>query len=444
MAMADSATARRRAIALACYRAALTAADPRAAVRAHLRREGNTLLAGTVPYDLTRIRRVIIAGAGKAGVPMVAEMEQILGDDLAGGLVIVKEGHGGKLHRVEVREAAHPVPDAAGVAATAELLALVGSAGPDDLILCPLSGGGSALLVAPAAPLTLGDKRTLTDCLLRAGCTINEINAVRRHCSAVKGGQLARTANGAAVIALLLSDVIGDPTDVIASGPTVPDSSTFSEAMGVIDRYDLRACIPARILERLAAGVRGEVAETPKAGDPCFARSQALVIAGLTQACRAAQQTAEQHGYTTVLLSTALQGEARHVARLLVTEARSQAPQRPRPFCLIAGGETTVTVRGDGTGGRNQELALAAALLLQGQADITVAALATDGGDGPTDAAGAIVDGSTVRRAVERGWEAAAALARNDAYPLLNAAGALIRTGPSGTNVNDLMLVLVS
>jgi glycerate 2-kinase len=434
----------RRAAALVCYRAALEAAEPRAAVRAHLRRDGDMLLADGVGYDLSRIRRVLIAGAGKAGTPMAAELDRLLGDRLDGGLVIVKDGHGGPLRRVQVREAAHPVPNAAGVAATEELLALVASAGPDDLVLCPISGGGSALLVAPAPPLTLADKQALTACLLRAGCTINEINAVRKHCSAVKGGQLARAANGAAIIALLLSDVIGDPIDVIASGPTVPDRSTFADALAVIDRHELRACVPATILERLLAGVRGEVPETPKPGDRCFARSQALVIGSLEQACRAAKQAAERQGFASTLFSATLQGEARDVAQLLLTEARAQAQQRSRPFCLIAGGETTVTVRGDGKGGRNQELALAAALLLDGQSDVTDAALATDGGDGPTDAAGAIVDGDTASRAARIDWDAAAALARNDSYPLLDAAGALLRTGPSGTNVNDLMLVLIS
>jgi hydroxypyruvate reductase len=437
-------TQERRDVALRCYRAAVAAADPAAAVRVHLQREGEMLLAGDTRYDLAHFRRVLVVGAGKAGVPMATELERILGDRLDAGLVIVKEGHGGPLRHVQVREAAHPVPDAAGVAATRDLLALVATAGPEDLLICLLSGGGSALLVAPAAPLTLVDKQALTSALLRAGCTINEINAVRKHCSAVKGGQLARAANGATFITLLLSDVIGDAVDVIASGPTVPDASTFAEALAVIERYGLSEQIPPPVLERLRAGRRGEIGETPKAGDPCFARARAHVIAGLEQACLAAQRAAEQEGYVTLRYSTTMQGEARDVAALLLAEARRAAQRYSRPFCLLAGGETTVTVRGDGTGGRNQELALAAALLLEGQADISLAALATDGGDGPTDAAGAIVDGDTVRRAAAQGLQARAALERNDAYPLLDAAGALIRTGPSGTNVNDLFLVLVS
>ncbi|HEV7215129.1 MAG TPA: DUF4147 domain-containing protein [Chloroflexota bacterium] len=435
---------RPREVALACYRAALAAAEPRAAVREHLRREGDMLVADDQRYDLARFRRVLVAGAGKAGVPMAAELERILADRLAAGLVVVKDGHGGTLQRVQVREAAHPVPNAAGVAATQELLALVASAGPDDLVLCPLSGGGSALLVAPPPPLTLADTQQLTDLLLRAGCTIDEMNAVRKHCSSVKGGQLARAANGAAIIALLLSDVIGDAVDVIASGPTVPDSSTFGDALAVIDSHDLRQRIPASVLQRLEAGRNGLLPETPKPGDPCFVRSQALIVAGLEQACRAAQEEAERQGGSTLLYSTALQGEARDVARLLLQEADAAAAGRPRPFCLLAGGETTVTMRGQGMGGRNQELALAAALLLEGRPGISLAALATDGGDGPTDAAGAIVDAGTVAVAAANGRHAAAALADNDAYPALDAAGALVRTGPSGTNVNDLFLVLIT
>lgn len=434
----------RREVALACYRAALAAAEPGAAVRAHLRREGDVLLAGGARYDLVAFRRVLLAGAGKAGLPMAVELERILGDRLDAGLLIVKEGHGGPLQRVQLREAAHPVPNAAGVAATQELLTLVASAGPDDLVLCPISGGGSALLVAPAPPLTLDDKRALTDVMLRAGCTINEMNAVRKHCSAVKGGQMARAANGAAIIALLLSDVIGDPVDVIASGPTVPDTSTYAEALAIIDHYGLRTRLPPRVLQRLVAGRQGQIPETPKPADPCFARSQALVIAGLAQACQAAQQEAGRRGCSTLLFSTTLQGEARDVARLLLEAARAEVERRSRPFCLLAGGETTVTMRGNGKGGRNQELALAAALLLRGQPGITVAALATDGGDGPTDAAGAVVDGDTVRRAADRGQDAVAALAANNAYPLLDAASALVRTGPSGTNVNDLLMVLIA
>ncbi|HEY8742125.1 MAG TPA: DUF4147 domain-containing protein, partial [Chloroflexota bacterium] len=424
----------RRDVALCCYRAAVAAADPAQAVRAHMQRESQSLLVGDSRYDLAQFRRVLVVGAGKAGVPMAAELERILGNRLDSGLVIVKEGHGGTLQRVQMREAAHPVPDAAGVEATQALLALVASAGPEDLLICLLSGGGSALLVAPAAPLTLADKQALTGVLLRAGCTINEINAVRKHCSAVKGGQLARAANGATIITLLLSDVIGDAVDVIASGPTVPDDSTFADALAVIEQYGLWDQIPKAVLERLSAGRDGKIPETPKAGDPCFARARSHVIAGLEQACLAAQRAAEQEGYVTLLHSTTVQGEARDVAALLVAETRRAAQRHSRPFCLLAGGETTVTMLGDGTGGRNQELALAAALLLEGNADISLAALATDGGDGPTDAAGAVVDGDTVRRAAALGLDARAALERNDAYPLLDATGALIRTGPSGTN----------
>lgn len=425
------------------FAAALAAAEPAAAVRAHLRRDGERLLAGDAIYDLSRFQRVLIAGAGKAGAAMSAAVVELLGDRIADGVVVVKEGHAAPVPGVRVYEAGHPTPDAAGVAATRELLALVATAGPDDLILCPISGGGSALLVAPAPPLALADKRALTDVLLRAGCTINEINAVRKHCSAVKGGQLARAANGAALLTVLLSDVVGNPLDVIASGPTVPDPTTYADALAVLDRYDLRARVPLAVRERLEAGLAGAIPETPKPGDPCFLRAQALLVGSVELACAAAAREAAALGYAPVLLTAQLQGEAREVAATLVLQARAALAERAAgPVAFLAGGETTVTVRGDGKGGRNQEFAVAAALAVQGDPRLTVAALATDGGDGPTDAAGAIVDGATIALSRERGLDATATLARNDAYPFLDAVGALVRTGPTGTNVNDLILIL--
>ncbi len=438
--------AQRRAVVLELFRAALRAAEPRAAIRRHLRRDGQRLTADGREYDLASFNRVLIAGAGKAGAAMAQELEDIVGDRLTAGVVIVKEGYIAPTRRVKIVEASHPVPSQAGVTATSSLLDLVSTAGPDDLILCPISGGGSALLVAPAPPLTLEEKQALTDLLLRAGCTINEINAVRKHCSAVKGGQLARAANGATILTLLLSDVVGNPLDVIASGPTVPDPTTYADALAVLDRYRLRQQAPRRVISRLEAGVRSELPETPKPGDSCFAHSQAIVVAGIGQSCTAAAVEARQRGYLPQVLTSYLQGEAREVARVLVAVGRSVLadgqPISP-PACLIAGGETTVTVRGDGKGGRDQELALAAALALDGLEQLTVGALATDGGDGPTDAAGAIVDFTTPEAIARTGRSAEAGLQRNDAYSVLDAAGALVRTGPTGTNVNDLIVVIV-
>jgi hydroxypyruvate reductase len=301
-------------------------------------------------------------------------------------------------------------------------------------------------LPLPVDGVTLADLQHMTDALLRCGATIVEINAVRKHCSQIKGGQLARAAHPATVIALLLSDVVGNPLDVIASGPTVPDPSTFAQAQAVIDKYRIGDQIPPPIRSHLTAGLRGDVPETPKEGDPVFERVHNAVIGSNAIAAQAAQAEAEAMGYHTALLSTYVEGEAREVAKVIAAIAKSLRTEGwplPRPACVIAGGETTVTIRGTGKGGRNQELALAAAIALDGWAGVTVIALATDGSDGPTDAAGAVVDGRTLARAQEIGLSAADHLARNDAYPFFDRLGDLIRTGPTNTNVNDLTFILV-
>ncbi|MFL7810831.1 MAG: glycerate kinase, partial [Anaerolineae bacterium] len=280
---------------------------------------------------------------------------------------------------------------------------------------------------------------------LRCGATINEINAVRKHCSQIKGGQLARAAYPATVIALLLSDVVGNPLDVIASGPTVPDTSTFAEAQAVIDRYQIEDVLPHSIRAHLRDGLEGRVAETPKAGDPAFERIRTTVIGSNAIAARAARAEAEAMGYHTLLLSTYIEGEAREVAKVFAAVGKSLVAEGwplSLPACVIAGGETTVTVRGDGKGGRNQELALAAAIALQGWEGVTLVTLATDGTDGPTDAAGAIVDGETVMRAQALDLPAGDYLSRNDAYTFFDRLNDLIRTGPTNTNVNDLVFVL--
>ncbi len=437
----------RRAAALDCFTAALAAAEPRAAVRAAVQRTGDVLTTGGRSYDLSAYRRIVVIGAGKAGSAMTQELEALLGDRIAAGIVVVKRGGAQPVPRIRIIEAAHPVPDEAGVQAGHALLELVRSASNNDLILCVLSGGGSALLVAPAGDITLTDQQAMTDLLLRAGCTINEINTVRKHCSLIKGGRLAEAANGATLITLILSDVVGSPLDVIASGPTVPDPTTYADALAVLDRYALRHQIPARVMAHLEAGQRGELPETPKPGSPVFSRSQYVLVGSVGQVCERAAVTATQMGLHPLILTTFLQGEAREVARVLVATAREveiNGRPVPRPACLIAGGETTVLVHGDGLGGRCQELALASALGISGHAGTTIAALATDGGDGPTDAAGAIVDELTVGEAARHGVDCALALTNNDAYHALAAAGSLVRTGPTGTNVNDLVLAIVA
>jgi hydroxypyruvate reductase len=425
--------------------AALQAVEPGAAVRRYLRREGAALLVGGRPYDLDQFERVWIVGAGKAGAPMAAAAAEILAERLSGGVVVVKEGYaqeaGGPL---AVVEAGHPVPDERGVAGAQRMAGLLRGAGPRDLVLALISGGGSALLTLPGEGLALGDLQRLTDLLLRSGASINEINALRKHLDAMKGGGLARLAHPAALVTLVLSDVVGSPLDVIASGPSVPDTSTFGDAWGVLERYGLLEQTPAPVLARLRRGLAGELPETPRAGDPLFGRVHNLVVGSNVQAAEAALAAARAEGWGALLLTTYLQGEAREAGRFLAAVARELAATGnplPRPACVVAGGETTVTLRGGGRGGRNQELALAAAPELAGLADLALVALATDGGDGPTDAAGAVVTGATLERARALGLDPAAHLARNDAYPFFAQLGDLLLPGPTRTNVNDLALV---
>ena len=425
----------------------MAAVDPYQATRAFLAREGDLLTAGPQRYDLRRFRRVLVVGAGKAGAPMAQAVEAVLGDRIDAGLVVVKTGHGGPTQRIEIAEAAHPRPDAAGVEAGRRILALAEEAGPDDLVIALLSGGGSALLVAPAPGISLADLQTMTDALLASGATIHEINCLRKHCESLKGGQLARAVAPANLLTLALSDVVGSPLDVIASGPTVPDATTWDDAWAIVRRYDLAEKLPRSILTRLQAGREGRLPDTPKAGDPIFARSQTLVVADNRVAALAAAERAAELGYNPLLLTTYLEGEAAQVARVAVALAREvQAHGRPvaPPACLILGGETTVTLGSSaGQGGRNQELALSAALALDGSQGITIASLATDGTDGPTDSAGGLADGGTVARGRALGLDAEEHLRRHDAYPYLRATHDLLLTGPTQTNVNDLVFVFV-
>lgn len=426
--------------------AALAAIDPSAAVRRVLRRDGTQLDVGDHRCDLTQYDRIWIVGAGKAGAPMAQAAESVLGERLAGGHVIVKYGYTLPTASVRLWEAGHPVPDEAGVHGAQRIVELLRGAGERDLVVCLLSGGGSALLTLPVEGVTLGDIQALTQTLLRSGAPIQAINTLRKHLSQVKGGQLARLAYPATVVSLILSDVVGSPLDVIASGPTVADTTTFADAQAIIERYGIREAIPASIRQHLQAGAAGEVPDTPKPGDPALAGVQNVIVADNAVAAQAAVARAQALGFNTLLLSTFVEGEARDVAKVAAALAKEIVTyERPvsRPACLVMGGETTVTVRGGGTGGRNQELALAAALEIAGWDDIVIAALATDGSDGPTDAAGGLVDGTTVARGEALGLRASASLAANDAYPYLAQVGDLLVTGPTNTNVNDLTAIFV-
>jgi hydroxypyruvate reductase len=390
--------------------------------------------------------RVLVVGAGKASGAMAAAAETILGDRIAGGLVVVKDGYVAETRRIRLVEAGHPVPDARGEAAARQIRALVEEAGPDDLVLVLVSGGGSALTPAPVPPITLADKQAMTRLLLSAGASINQLNAVRKHCSLLKGGQLARAAPPARVHALLLSDVIGDPLDVIASGPTAPDASTFADALAILERFELTGRAPASIVDRLERGARGEIPETPKPDDPVFRRVTNTVIGNNALVVDAAAERARALGYTPHVLTRSLEGEARDVASSLVALARrirEGGGPVAAPACVIAGGETTVTVRGQGRGGRCQEWALAALIALDGIDGVVALAAGTDGTDGPTDAAGAVVDGASAGRARKLGHDPASRLADNDSNPVLAALGDLVVTGPTNTNLLDLYLLLV-
>lgn len=414
---------------------------------AAVRLEGSRLVVGGRTFDLDRVRRLLVVGAGKASGAMAQALERLLGERISDGLVVVKEGAVYPTARIRQVEASHPIPDERGLQAARGVLELARSAGADDLVVCLISGGGSALTPLPVPGVSLEEKRRVTRLLLEVGATINELNAVRKHLSLMKGGQLARAAAPAPVVALLLSDVIGDPLDVIASGPTAPDASTYAGALEVLGRFGLLEAVPASVRRHLEAGARGEVPETPKAEDPLFDRVVNVVIGNNSLAAERAVEEAQRQGFTPLLLSRSLQGEAREVARAMasvVKEVHAFGRPIPPPACLILAGETTVTVRGDGLGGRCQEFCLASALELQGLPGVLVLAAGTDGTDGPTDAAGALADGQTVARARALGLDPRAALRRNDSYQFFQALSDLIVTGATRTNLMDLYLFLIS
>jgi hydroxypyruvate reductase len=447
---------------LAILQAALDAVRPDVAVKAQLHRSGTLLTTGGQTIDLESCRHIFVLGAGKAGAPMAQAVESVLGDRITAGLVVVKEGHGGPTQYIELAEAGHPIPTEAALAAGKRVLALAEKAQADDLVVVLLSGGGSALLEATdqrrntqsgadSNAIRLPDLQVLTSALLACGATIGEINCLRKHLSLIKGGQLARAAYPARLLTLVLSDVVGSPLDVIASGPTVPDPTTWADAWQIVAKYSLADRLPAAVAARLHAGLAGDLPDTPKPGDPIFAHSQVLVVGDNRVAAEAAVRRAETLGYNSLLLTTYVEGEASQVAlwvAALAKEVVASGHPLATPACLVLGGETTVTLAvGDGTppgkGGRNQELALAAALALDGVPGVCLASLATDGSDGPTDSAGGLVDGGTVARGHALQRSAAGALRGHNAYPYLEATGDLLRSGPTQTNVNDLIMILV-
>ena len=425
----------RRGSLLRVFQAGLAAVDPHAAVRRSLYREGDLLAYGDGWINLTEVDRCVILAFGKASVPMASAAAAVLHDQRTEGVVVSNAPV--EIAGLEVMPATHPVPDERSVAAARRLVEVAGSAGNRDLAVVLISGGGSALLTLPAEGIRLTDMAATTRALLRCGATIDELNTVRKHLSAVKGGRLAETLSGARSIStLVVSDVVGDDLSVIASGPTVPDLTTFQDALAVFDRYRIRRDVPPAVIDRLEVGASGEIEDTPSQGD-VFEKQWITVVASAADAALGAINRASARGWDATLVTTSLTGEARDVASRIVGDSRELAPGQ----MLVYAGETTVTVRGDGAGGRNQELALAASVQLSGDDGVVLLAGGTDGIDGMSEAAGAIVDGHTVERGRRLGLDAADYLARNDSNSYLAAVGDVIVTGPTGTNVGDLILV---
>lgn len=452
----------RRAPVREIFAAAIRRVDPDAMIRTVMGRTDETLTVRTeqdmVTLDLSSFTRIVVVGAGKASARMARAVESILGDRIDSGVIAVKPGHTEDLSRIEIIEAGHPVPDEGSVAAGRRIAAILDAADEKTLIMCLISGGGSALLTLPydAQPhsITLGQMQATTQDLLASGADIREVNTIRKHLSAIKGGRAAARAYPATMVSLILSDVVGDDLSSIASGLTSPDPGTFADALGIVEHYGIVDTVPERVVRLLRAGAAGEVPDTPKAGDRVFERTRNILIGTNAQALIAARNRAAELGFNPIVLSSRIEGEAREVARFYAAIARDlvrfegDAAVTPvaLPACIIGGGETTVTLHGDGLGGRNQEMALAFLARVagtDGAERITFFSGGTDGNDGPTDAAGGWADADAVARLAEAGLDVSAYLSNNDAYHLLEAIGALEKTGPTNTNVCDIQIVVV-
>ena len=424
--------------------AGLEACNPAQAIADTLHLHNNRLHAQDFQYDLTHYDRVMCVGAGKASARMAMALEQVLGNRLEGGLVIVPDEYGAPCHKVRILEAAHPIPDGRGVKATKQLLTLTQSLSQHDLLIVLLSGGASSLLCAPSAGLTLADKQRTTRLLLRSGATIQEMNVIRKHVSAIKGGQLIQS-TPATILTLIMSDVIGDDLPTIGSGPTVIDPSTFKDAIDILQQYSIWSKVPESVQRHLQQGLAKTIPAPLKLTRQQTLRNRHIILANNRQALEGVAKTAKQLALKPFILPYPLQGEAKEIGSILGGLARDLVefgnPVHP-PACLIAGGEPTVTVNGKGQGGRAQECVLAAAQELAGLTNVFVAGLGTDGTDGPTDVAGAVVDGKTVQRAMKKRLSIEQALHEHDSYTFFQQIRGHIMTGPTGTNVNDIYLIV--
>ncbi len=425
---------------------AVHAVDPQSILSSHVSLRNKVLRIGDRKYPLSQVERIFVAGTGKASAAMAVNLEKILGTRITRGLINVKYGHSQRLKRIRVQEAGHPLPDERGLEGAREMVDMLSHLTPKDLVLFLISGGGSALLPLPVEGITLAEKQATTQLLLSCGANIQEINTLRKHLSRIKGGGLARIVHPATLVALILSDVIGDPLDAIASGPTVPDPTTYEDCARILKKYELWEKIPPSVAGHIREGLEGKKEETVKEGEPAFAGVYHLVVGNNLLAMRAAKKAAQDLGYRTLLLSSLVEGETREVAKVhaaIAKEVLLSGNPIPPPACILSGGETTVTLRGKGKGGRNQEFALAAALEIAGWEEILMMSAGTDGTDGPTDAAGAFADGKTLNRARTMGLDPWSFLKENDSYHFFEKLGDLILTGPTGTNVMDLRILLV-
>ena len=435
-----------RMLALTSLEYALKAVDPKQIIRSKILLKGSKLLVDEYTFELDRFKNIYVVGGGKASGSMAETLEQILGSHIKDGIVNVPYGYTHKTEIIKLHGASHPIPDEAGVEGAQCIVDLVEKAEENDLVICVISGGGSSLMPLPRDGVSLFDKKKITDMLLKSGATINEINTVRKHISNIKGGWLAKRTYPATILNLILSDVIGDPLDFIASGPTVPDSTTFKDAIKVLKKYSLWEKTPPSIRKVLSDGEKGLTSETPKPDDEIFQKVFNVVVGNNRTASLAAYNYLKSKRLNTLLLTTTLEGEARHIGVMMgsiIQEIHVSENPVKSPAAIIAGGETTVTVTGKGIGGRNQELALAAMSKIEGINGAVLAAMSTDGVDGPTNAAGAIIDGKSLEKAAKKGLVSEEYLAENDSYNFFLKMEDLIFTGQTGTNVNDVCVMVV-
>ena len=433
------------------FSAAIKAVYPADSIRSCVSRKGDELIISQWKespsiINLRETRKIFVVGAGKATASMAEAIEEILGDRITTGIISVKEGYRGSLSGIVQREASHPVPDERGVMAAEEIFDLVSKAGKYDLIISLISGGGSALMPLPAQGITLEEKQIVTDLLLRAGSTIHEINSVRKHLSRIKGGLLARAAFPARVVNLVMSDVVGDDLDVIASGPLVPDRSSFNNVAKIVKKYSLSAKLPDSVRIRIEKGLNGVFNENPKSDDVIFEKVENHIIASNIHALKAAEVMARKLGYNTLVLSSMIEGSASETAfwhSRILREIYVSSHPVSRPACILSGGETTVVVKGNGKGGRNMEFAMCAIPHIADLPNVVMSSIGTDGTDGPTDAAGAYITGETKDIILREGLSLDSFRDNNDSYSLFDRIGGLIKTGPTNTNVMDIRIMII-